>query len=155
MNKKRLLKLADMLEADAKSETGIQFNLGTVVQMKQWPTDGKVPVDCGTQACAMGLAAISGQFERAGLTYEISDVGFQMRFKDGPKGFGHAAMGLFDIDLSEADFLFTPGGYEELSYRDITGAKAELIVAVRLRDFVAGNVKAPELPFVCMDSEDD
>src|SRR5580704_5650057 len=65
MNKRRLLKLADLLEADAKNKKGIQFDY------HHWGSVGnrEEPLSCGTSACALGLAAISGAFTRAGLGY--------------------------------------------------------------------------------------
>jgi hypothetical protein len=62
VNKKRLLKLADLLEADAKNRKGIKFDLGTVAMSSA--EDGNFikgelepSVSCNTVACAMGLAA--------------------------------------------------------------------------------------------------
>ena len=56
MNKKRLLKLADLLEADAKNKKGIKFDYWATANL----ADPKEPISCGTSACAMGLAALSG-----------------------------------------------------------------------------------------------
>ena len=70
MNKRRLLKLADLLEADAENKTGVQFDL------KGWghshDDDTPVAVSCGTTACAMGLAVLSGAFADAGLCNAVA-----------------------------------------------------------------------------------
>jgi hypothetical protein len=146
MNKRRLLKLADMLEADAKNATGIKFNLNTVVTPnKTLPKDSKtVPVSCGTQACAMGLAAISGEFKRSGgLSYQVQydeddGVFIETTMRGVPTSYDDAAMELFDISWEEANFLFTPSDYPTRAPK--RGANGELYVAKRIRDFVAGKV---------------
>lgn len=74
--KRRALKLADLLEKDAKNKKGIRFDLSTVFtataleEGKDIPSDYVPEVSCGTTACAMGLAAISGEFKRAGLSFQ-------------------------------------------------------------------------------------
>lgn len=138
MNKRRLLKLADMLEADAKNKKGLTFDLGVVGQPSDWNSDDFVPkLDCGTTACAMGLAAISGSFKRAGLFYKVDGLDILTTMNGRPVGYDRAAMGLFDISKDEADFLFTPSCY----YGPITGAAGERNVAKRIRDFVAGRAR--------------
>lgn len=145
MNKRRLLKLADLLEADAKNKKGVKFDLSS------WavPAGGivfegderTVPVDCNTSACAMGLACISGAFKREGLTYEFDYSmtwnGFILEPRhEGRSGF-EAAASLFDIVRSDAFFLFDPDQYPP---NKVKGAAAERFVAKRIRDFVAGKV---------------
>ncbi len=144
MNKRRLMKLADLLEADAKNKKGVKFNLCTVVTPSRGLSlDSKeVPVSCGTQACAMGLAAISGAFKRAGLFYRI-DAGLKMLFVETTMNglvteYDDAAAELFDITVDEAGFLFSPNYYPRRLPK--TGARGERIVAKRIRDFVAGKV---------------
>ena len=127
MNKLRLLKLADLLEADAKNKKGIQFD------MTDWGTvsDHKKPLSCGTQACAMGLAALSGAFKRAGLEAKIDEGGY-LRFKwkgRHVKGFD-AGRHLFDIDEYESDMLFGLHGGET------EGSKVERAKAKQIRRFV-------------------
>lgn len=67
MNKRRLLKLADLLVKDARTKKGIRFSMDVVIARKN-PEAGAVKMDCGTTGCAMGLAAVSGAFKRAGLS---------------------------------------------------------------------------------------
>lgn len=140
MNKRRLLKLADLLEADAKRKRGVQFDLGTWGEFDS----GEPAVSCNTTACAMGLAALSGAFARQGL-------GYRTRKPYGPdeeggsiditfKGAGDdmkATVALFGIHYAEAAWLFTPDAYDD----ETTGAKAERMVAKRIRDFVNGKAR--------------
>jgi hypothetical protein len=150
VNKRRLLKLADLLEADAKNKTGVKFNLGTVVEpSRRLSLDARaVPVSCGTQACAMGLAAITGAFKRAGLSYRVDpqyDIGrvyIETTMYGEDTEYDDAAMELFDITCDEANFLFTPSCYPDRAPK--TGSRGELLVAKRIRDFVAGKVAPPE-----------
>jgi hypothetical protein len=133
MNKRRLLKLADLLEADAKNKKGIQFyyfSWGTV-------EDPELPMSCGTQACALGLAALSGKFKKAGLSCKIPDKAYEtisFRFNGRYCSPINAAMKTFNITPSEASYLFTDGS----GLPSDIGARAERAVARRIRDFVAG-----------------
>lgn len=142
MKKQRLLKLADLLTTDARRKKGIKFDLFTVAQSGS-AEDGTMKVDCGTQACAIGLAAISGEFKRAGLSYKISQHRIDQRFniitliRGEEKHWPDAAKDLFGLNKTEIEFLFTPCAYPDEMHR---GAKAERFVAKRIRDFVAGKV---------------
>lgn len=133
MNKRRLLKLADLLEADAKNKKGIKFDLNYFVR----PDDPKEPsATCNTTACAVGLACVSGAFKRSGLGMVLSSNGFEIipKFK---RRFGEeAARSFFGIKGTEFYFLFMPGSY----LVGDSGSKAERAVAKRIRDFVAGKV---------------
>lgn len=139
MNKRRLLKLADLLEADAKNKRGVRFDL-SVVGWVDAPDKASVKLNCGTSACAMGLAAMSGEFKREGLSYRIAKGCFS-NIKTTMNGttlhYDTAAMRLFDISRHQAGFLFTPGFYPDDKRQ---GAKGERFVAKRIRDFVAGKV---------------
>lgn len=146
MNKKRLLKLADLLEADAKNKKGIKFDLGVVGCTSEW-LEGEeefVPaLDCGTTACAMGLAAISGAFKRsAGLSYKIDFLSEVETTINGRRvDYDVAAMKVFDISQEAAHLLFSPSYYCGSTWNDVpTGADGERRVAKRIRDFVAGKV---------------
>lgn len=140
MNKRRLLKLAELLESDAKKRKGIKFDL------TEWGTinDPKAPISCGTTACAMGLAALSGAFAGEGLKYSLShhgtlyiSLGGKAGYADG--GFSSAAT-LFEISGPEADWLFDYPSYAGAFgvMPKVTGAAGERMVAKRIRDFVAG-----------------
>lgn len=145
MNKRRLLKLADLLEADASNRKGLKFDLGVVAE----PSDlkSKAPaVDCGTTACAMGLAAVSKVFKRAGLGFKVGEFKdsddesgwratwyLKMTMHGTTCGYDDAAVALFDISETEANFLFNPGSYDDPTPK---GAKGERFVARRIRKFV-------------------
>jgi hypothetical protein len=141
MNKHRLLKLADLLEADAKNKKGVKFDLHVVAQASDYLTieDADAPysagADCGTTACAMGLAAISGAFKRAGLSFRIYDRAIETTFNGRKVEYDRAAMRLFEITGVQAAFLFSPG-YYPTEKRE--GAAGERYVAKRIRNLVAG-----------------
>lgn len=137
MNKRRLLKLADLLEADAKKKRGIQFdwlNWGSIA-------DEKKPMSCGTQACALGLAAISGKFKRAGLGYRLDTftnrIAITFNGRGSNRGAFRTGQRVFDLTARESDFLFSPRFNDPQE-----GREAELCAARRIRDFVAGRVTA-------------
>lgn len=143
MNKKRLLKLADLLEADAKNKHGIKFNLDN------WAADGDgdarafydvdvIPVNCNTQACAVGLACISGAFKRSGLGYDIAYSGALVPSFEGLQQWD-AVQSFFGLTTDEAGLLFSSDKYPT---KKTKGAAAERYVAKRIRDFVAGKVAA-------------
>lgn len=138
MHKRRLLKLADLLEADAKNPNGVKFDLGTW----GWSTT-KPDVSCNTTACAMGVAALSGAFEYDGLTYftrENGHSGILIEVEcQGRRGTAAAAR-LFRITRRAADWLFLEDWYDDST----TGADGEFAVAKRIRDFVAGTVAPPK-----------
>lgn len=148
MRKGRLLKLAALLEKDADNKRGVKFNLSTVISTDKDPKPRAktVPMTCGTSACAMGLAALSGEFAAGGLSYVINrqyvksggDIFIETTMHGEVTDFDDAACELFDIDQREANFLFTPSYYG--MYEPIQGAEGERYVAKRIRDFVAGRV---------------
>jgi hypothetical protein len=145
MHKERLLKLADLLEADAANPKGVKFDLavwaapaGKAREFK----NGKPTLGCDTAACAVGLACLSGAFKRAGLTYELKDrCEWDRESKEhitplfnGTYGMRAVSL-LFNIEEYEADWLFLP---DEYLSRQRKGARGELAVAARIRAFVAG-----------------
>lgn len=144
VGRRRLLRLARLLEADAKSRRGIKFDLDTF----GW-SDKKTPsVGCGTTACALGLAALSGAFKNQGLTAEFDKNIFSDTIHVRPsievdgvqfEEFA-AAEQLFSITNDESQFLFSPDYYGT----NQTGAKGERFVAKRIRDFVAGRASLPQ-----------
>lgn len=146
MNKRRLLKLADLLEADAANKEGVKFDL--TAWAKKTDAEGNsriydfeqgevVPVNCSTAACAWGLAAISGAFKRQGVSYQIWEDGRLVPTFDGKKEF-HAAEAFFGIDIEGAGFLFDPDEYPTSKTK---GASGERYVAQRIRNFVAGKAR--------------
>lgn len=147
MRKDLLLKAAELLEADAVNTTGVKFDLCNWARPADLeetgdlpPNDGPVAINCGTTACAMGLFALSGQFE--GLKLELTQhfnskiwIPVYRNVDDNALAEGYqAAVKLFDIPESDAENLFSPYGYTHTE-----GATAELEVARRIRDLVAAD----------------
>lgn len=166
MNVERLERLASLLERDAANETGVKFDLGTWASpgdsSKAWHDNSELPrVDCGTSACALGLAAISGEFEADGLTaiYEpfasasVDPVTGKPRayhlypaYKTHPEGYQYlgfdAGEHFFDITDDDAKYLFDPDCYANT----ILGADGEREVALRIREFAKGNIDTTQHP---------
>lgn len=148
MNKERLLRLADLLEVDAKKPDGIKFDLGDwayrAVPRKgetssMFTVDEAIPLNCNTAACAIGLAALSGVFAKDGLTYAITDRGTLTPKVGADYGFD-AVEKFFDLPERDSCFLFDWSKYpEELRQ----GAEAELYVAQRIRQYVDSDGVTP------------
>lgn len=143
LGRRRLLKLADLLEEDANNKKGIKFDMETWGESK-WKPD----MSCNTKACALGLAALSGRFRSSGLRYKIHDywdevgagnsIDIGMRCDDGTVDFDetNAACVLFNITEEQADFLFIdPAGVVGFN-----GARGERKMAKLIRKFVAGEI---------------
>lgn len=126
MHKQRLLKLADLLEADAENEKGIKFDLSDWVDTAEGRRPG---IDCGTAACAVGLACLSPDFQAEGLSLDCT-----MPTYEGLYGWTAVAR-FFEVDHGEADHLFSSYRYKP---EESKGAIGERAVAQRIRAFVAG-----------------
>lgn len=128
-----LLKLADMLEADAANPSGLKFDMHNWGMTQAW---GDQPeLSCGTTGCAFGLAAISDQFE--GLTFSMSGNYMHPQFRraDGVMLEDYeAAKELFDITVEQSHQLFCPDYYPS---DKLEGADSEKFVAARIRQLVA------------------
>lgn len=122
MNKERLLKLAEFLDAVPKE----QFNLG------QWTSDGSVG-SCGTTACACGWATTIPEFREAGLRLEKQSDYFGESFHalvyEQLKNWDAVEL-FFGISFDDACRLFYEGAYPD---EDVNNPRA---VADRIRDFV-------------------
>jgi hypothetical protein len=130
MKSDELLKLADLLESDARSRKGIKFDLSVVIRR----SDKRRPTwSCGTAACALGLWGISNQFE--GVLLEEHDRGSWWPNYKGQIG-RDAAEAYFEIDKRTSAWLFLPHFYDGAK----TGRRGELAVAKRIRRFVAGEI---------------
>lgn len=104
------------------------------------PTANLPKMTCGTKGCALGLAMLSGQFEKWGLKagYFISGDGKTVQLLptcNGEDGF-EAGAALFDISTEDSRYLFDPDCYSETPQ----GAKGELFVAQRIHDFINGEI---------------
>ena len=134
MHGDRLLRLARLLREDAANPKGVKFDMGTWGKAGVLRTPG---VSCGTAACAMGLAALSGEFAAEGLKAKIEGFWRPHVFPTMP-GFARsgywAAMDLFDIGYNDAAFLFSPDGWNDRR------AVAEVAVSERIEKYVATNL---------------
>ncbi len=135
MKKRRLLKLAKLLEKDAKNKKGVKFDLNTW----GYSSSKRPKANCNTTACAIGLACVSGTFKNEGLSYKMSEDGYQIIpiYKD--KSVGNlitsfpAVAEFFEITFRECDDLFI---YSSYTPEEREGANGELAVAKRIREFV-------------------
>jgi len=145
MNKRRLLKLADLLEADAKNKKGVKFDLSLwakVDDLDYSTSPDVIEVGCQTTACAIGLACISGAFKLSGLAYDLvakessggnNIVPRYRNYRDFP-----AIQKFFGITEDQADHLFLDSSYADSRCR---GARGERAVAARIRSLVAGRLE--------------
>ncbi len=133
--RRRLLKLADLLVANAKNKKGAKFDFGYWGEVKDENT--KPGLHCGTTVCAMGLAAVSGKFK--GLSWEIHSNTWNgsrltvIHGKGRKRQLGmDAAQATFDIVYDEAAFLFANAPIP------MEGAEGERALAKIIRKFVKG-----------------
>jgi hypothetical protein len=129
VNKRRLLRLADLLEANAKNEKGVKFDLDSWAKLPP----GKVTLDCRTTACAVGLACISGEFEE--LTYRRGLLTPSKLIPLFRELIGWDAVErFFGLNEDRAYRLFNDKFYPPEKRK---GAKGERAVAYRIRRMVA------------------
>jgi hypothetical protein len=146
LQKRRLLKLASLLQTDAKNKKGIRFDINIVacnVNGKNFNPKEIVPLDCGTSACAMGLASISGAFKKQGLSYRVQDGSLRNTFNGWVVDFDKAAMKLFGVTIEQAHYLFNPNAYP---FKNRVGAAAEREVVRRIKRVVEGKLIKKESP---------
>jgi hypothetical protein len=146
LQKRRLLKLAVLLKADAKNKKGIRFdidNVGRKVNGKDFNPKEVVPLDCSTSACAMGLASISGAFKKQGLGYKVDGYNIWNTFNGKLVDFDLAAMRLFGVTREQAYYLFAPFTYP---FEKREGAAAEREVVRRIKRVVEGKPIKKESP---------
>jgi hypothetical protein len=143
MREDRLLKLADVVEADANNPVGFKFDLATwaaPIKVAEnptrydsgWEQDAVIPLDCNTAACAVGVGCLSGAFKNEGLSYEIDNGMLSPTFQ-GRTSFG-AVREFFEIRQIDVEYLFVSENYDA-SLRK--GRDGELAVAARIRQYVA------------------
>lgn len=159
MHVERLRKLEQLLRDDAKNEKGVKFNLAVWASPSQttpglggyarekWVDKVEPSVSCGTTACALGLAAISGVFKDEGLDYRVYEAGSEVDengvkrqlFILEPDHGGHsgfeAGQSFFDLTYSQSHFLFDPAAYDDIP----KGAAGEIIVADRIAGLINGD----------------
>ena len=156
----RLLLLAALLEKDAAKPTGLKFDLGmwaapaddtkrswdrsdlgvTDTQMHDGVVTKLPEVSCGTMGCALGFAALSGEFAKYGLgmTYAVTFSGNidLLPVCNDREGFD-AGEELFGISYETSCYLFDPDCYDDTP----RGAEGELEVAQRIRALVDGEIE--------------
>lgn len=118
-------KLAMMLRADADDESGVRFDYS------EWGSvgDESRPMSCGTTACALGLAAVSGKFPGLGFVADgRRSINFTWQGVHVPAS--EAAKRAFGTTDHQFGQLFLPSPGEE-----IHGAVAELAVAAKLEAY--------------------
>jgi hypothetical protein len=155
----RMRRMSALLRKDAANPKGVKFDLGSWAEPAdfdvgaawRWQNAGNAPVaftpavSCNTQACAFGLAAISGEFAVEGLGYEVKGMaGGPMRLLptyQGETDF-NAAEAFFGITHDEALYFFDPECYETVPRE----AEGELLVAQRIDDFLEGTIDPDFMP---------
>jgi len=142
MNAAALLKLADLLDGDAADPDGIQYDsldYGTV-------HDQDKLLSCETTACALGLAAISGEFADLGLGCimhifdmhnNVARICFTYR-ANRMKAIDAARL-TFDLSIEDACYLF--GGVVVDANGRRSSAAAERAHAAMVRCFVVNGGK--------------
>lgn len=135
MHVENLLKLANLLDTNAANPNGVKFDYDYWGHV---PRDTEVAMNCGTTACALGLAAISGQFP--GLSYVMGRwdphiKAYWLEITDSEKRIGSPflyAATVFDIPRGDAKLLFL--------HMHITknGAEGERQLAGIIRRYVNG-----------------
>lgn len=128
MHIERLSRLADLLESYRTPPGSPEFNM--TVFYEEW--------NCGSAACACGLAALDPWFNAQGFT--LTAGGSMMDAKQllpiylGYLGFD-AIKHFFRLDYLEMTHLFALAGYYQ--YRRPKREVTKEIVAARIREFIA------------------
>jgi len=139
MNKERLLRLADLLEAP----TNVGFNLYTWGRFSYKPLASE---PCRTVACALGMASMDPEFNKQGLYYLQSKNSILERFIL-PR-YGHlsgleAGAAFFGISRQQAEYLFLSRNYPE--DETCIGPEMARKVASRIRKLVAESNEVEKL----------
>ena len=159
MHVERLQRLAALLRKDADDPKGVKFDLGVWAAPSEdyqksrgghyFPHNAveKIEVSCGTTACALGLAAISGEFKADGLTAYFApgfECGGTTKYSLWPQYEGYDGMSagqrFFGLEtIGQSRFLFDPECYDELP----VGREGELFVADRIDGLIASGGETP------------
>lgn len=111
-------------------------------------------MSCDTYVCALGLAALDPEFNRAGLSFEVmpltySAKGWMIPQFNGAKGMA-AGAAFFDITQADSLYFFDPENYNGAP----THAEGERFVADRIEAFIAGTIDHDHHPDYTCDDED-
>lgn len=169
MNVERLKALSNLLRADAANPKGAKFDLAAwsgyddghgnnnhnyVLDRKGKPT--KTPtMSCDTFVCALGLAALDPEFNKAGLNFTVmprqrGDTAWMVPEFNGSTGMEAGAL-FFEISVNDSQYLFDPSCYDHA----IEEAEGELIVAERVDNLINGIVDNVQHPDSSYDSDND
>ena len=136
--RKLMTRLADLLMKNSRNKKGLFFNYGDWGSVE----DGKKPgMNCGTSACALGLAAISGKFPGLGYAIDRSsnNITLDTNLRKPGEYLTNPEIGALYFDLTDEESCHIFGGGIETE--DSIGAKAERAVAKAIRKFVKGKYK--------------
>jgi hypothetical protein len=133
----RLEKLAILLDGYRHDPNRPDFNLKSwgVVETRRRGFLWLKRVECGTTACAVGLACLSGAFAADGLTYEIEKRGMIPLYGDCDNW--EAVEAFFGLTRKQSTLLFSADEYLE-------GSGTPLAVAKRIRALVDRSRRAAQ-----------
>lgn len=135
--KRRLLKLADLLESDRVAN---HFNFAHWGKANAL-ADEKDPLEdanaCGTQACALGWAPALPFAKKLGISLYVDGFGGGFKNRHGRKVAAvYVARTLFGLTGRQIDALFYPSSSYNL-VRDLDSNSGPEYVAANIRKFVA------------------
>ena len=126
-----LLQLADLLESNSNNPKGAKFYF---MDFGFTEEEGVAPgLDCGTTACAVGLAAISGLFPRLGFAHDAHEYTINITLDGVHEDGFKAAQEAFEISYDDSCFLFA-----NVPLKTQRGADAERELAQVIRWFAGG-----------------
>lgn len=125
MNKPRLEKLKALLLRKADTPEAERFS------MLDWGNQ----TECGTTVCALGEAALSGEFAEEGLTYKWIGGALSIRRSDKQQNSSNldTACDFFDLSVNDAMKIFMPGGdkdYGSQAMRDCAARINQVVNAL-------------------------
>lgn len=130
----RLARLATLLENYHDEPDHPQFDLQTWGKFRTERHGFFGPqrvTNCCTAACAIGLACLSGEFSKDGLTHEIRSDGQLIPVWSGNRAW-MAVEEFFGLYSDQSNHLFSQMEYDG----PITGEEGAQAVASRLREFI-------------------
>ena len=139
--RKLMTRLADLLMKNSRNKKGLFFNYGDWGSVE---AGGKPGMNCGTSACALGLAAISGKFPGLGYRYSHGGlISIDTNLRKPSVRLTNVETGALYFDLTNDESYHIFGG--GIATEESLGAKAERAVAKAIRQFVKGKYK-PLMP---------
>jgi len=137
MNVAALNMLECLLREDASNKTGARFDLRKWIAPYSEQGEGdtkrekwKPALDCGTAACAIGLAMMHPWFNERGFHFNLHNIPAYTNENNLTYVQWNAICEFFDIYLHEAEYLFSANNYGRHM-----GTYAEISVADRIRKF--------------------